>query len=261
MGAKLASLALLSALTAVAGCRRDGLVKPPNDLPVATARITMVNGMPADAFTMEGEIAVPFAGTPVQVTLDGSQSVDDDGAITQYRWFSGTMAMTRGRLVPEGEQPTWPADEMSPTVTLGEGAWSFTLWVVDNDGAISEPATVSITVGEPMEPVMPDAGGGGVEECVAAVVPDVPEACRMCICDIDDMCRMNVVQSACDAACWALISCVGTNCPDFATMAMMGDYSCLTGNCMAQLTAAMSGPTPMGATPAGACARMCPDEC
>jgi hypothetical protein len=262
MSSKLVSLTLLSVLTLIAGCRRDNLVKPPNDVPEAVARITAVNGQPADQFIVEGELAVPFDGNPVQVTLDGTQSIDDDGRVATYRWFSGTAAMGGGRLVPEGQDQTWPPDEASPTVTVGEGEWTFALWVVDNEGSTSEPATVTITVGEPMEPPMMDAGGGGgPEECVAMVVPEVPEACRMCICGIDDMCRMAVVATACDAACWALISCVGANCPDFAAMAMMSDFSCLTGNCMAELTAAQGGATPMGATPAGACARMCPAEC
>lgn len=67
------------------------------------------------------------------VTLDGSLSSDTDGTITGYAW-------------------TWSDDNASgptPTVRLPDGTTVVTLIVTDDDGASSDPATVSITVEPP----------------------------------------------------------------------------------------------------------------
>jgi hypothetical protein len=237
------AIALL-AIATIAGCRENPLIPEGNSKPQANA---------GDDMTLD------FSGTPVTVELDGRGSSDDDGEIVEYVWLSGTplpaqdagMGMEPvvpgGRLVPEGEEATWPDDEARPTVVLGEGVWNFSLWVRDDSGALSAPDSVTIFVGSSADPVA---------ECAATVASVVADPCKECLCGLDDMCKMAVAETACNADCWALISCVGANCPDFAAMAAMMDYTCLTTNCSAELAAGMA-----GATPAGACARMCPEAC
>jgi hypothetical protein len=66
----------------------------------------------------------------LSVRLDGGGSFDPDGAVSGWRW-AGT--------------PT-AADQPTPVVTLGEGLHPFTLVVVDDQGAESGPATVTINV-------------------------------------------------------------------------------------------------------------------
>jgi hypothetical protein len=157
------------------------------------------------------------------------------------------------RLVPAGAPPNWPGAAAQPQVELGEGIWSFSLWVTDNQGAVSQPDTIKITVGQVVDPA--------VTQCAANVLPTEPAACSMCLCSQTgtqgDMCRAAVTADKCDQSCWNLINCVAGNCPDFAKMAAMmpPDYSCLTTNCSAYL----SGST--GATPATPCFTACTAEC
>jgi hypothetical protein len=232
------ALLCAAAIVASIGCRENPLVPDGNILPTANAGPDQM---------------LDYAGSPVTVMLNGSASTDDDGVIQTYRWLSGDLAPDGGvgdRAVPAGAPANWPDDGMNPSVVLDQGRYRFSLWVTDDEGATSEPDTVEISV-----------GSDPVQECIAGVVPAVATACTTCMCGLDDMCRAQVVETACDATCWALIQCIGANCPDFAAMAAMADYSCLMANCMAQFTASQGGATPAGATPAGACARRCPTEC
>jgi len=254
-------LAIVALLLAAApfGCREDPLIKPPNLAPVADARVIR-DGASINARTDGGSaaLAFDFTGTPVAITLDGSQSYDPDGTIVTYRWLSGTLQPEGGtpspddsgtmhRWVPPGEAPNWPGDMMQPQVSLGEGIWSFTLWVVDNGGAISEPDTIKITIGSVVDPV--------VQKCADQVVMTEPAMCRQCVCKQSDICRAAVTPDKCGQACWNLINCVAANCPDFTAMAAMGDYSCLTANCAAYT----GGST--GATPVAPCFNACPADC
>lgn len=84
---------------------------------------------------------IPFNGEPVTVTLDGSGSSDPDGKIEAYIWLSADLAAEGGRSGPD------PDDVVSPSVTLGQGTWTFTLWVKDDEGSVSDPDSVVITVG------------------------------------------------------------------------------------------------------------------
>ena len=275
------SILLACTLAALCAACSDNPVIPdePNRRPVADARIR-VDGKALDEHVDGGAEAlkVPLAaGTDsVEVTLDATKSTDADGKVTTYRWLSATsvpdggigalsymmgetVKNAGGRYVPESELGAapgarkgvadWPEDVERPKVELGEGAWSFSLWVTDDDGAISNPDTITILVGEA-------ASGGGPEvaACVADVLSTVPEACSTCLCGIES-CRATVVESACNADCWGLIQCIGAMCPDFASMAAMMDFSCVTTNCSAFLAGATA------ATPAGMCIRMCPAEC
>jgi hypothetical protein len=260
---QIASLALALGLTAVASsCREDPLIKPANQIPIADARVIRDGKSINERTNGPAALTYPFTGTPVTITLDASNSYDPDGTIATYRWLSGTLAGDGGteggtpppndagvahRSTPPGEAPNWPGAVIKPQVELGEGIWSFTLWVIDDGGEISQPDTVKITIGTVVDPV--------VQQCADHVVSTEPEACKQCLCKQGDMCRTAVTADACDQTCWNLINCVAANCPDFAAMAKMSDYSCLTANCSAYT----GGVT--GATPATPCFTACPSDC
>ena len=146
------------------GCQLDPTIDEFNGLPIADAKV-LINGVAMDQ-KPDGSIAelnVPFDGTPVAVTLDGTASQDPDGQITGYRWLSGTRIPDAGaprpwlpdagtpvpfwRSVPAGEASSWPSDEAMPTVVLGEGTFSFSLWVLDDRGGWSSPDTIRFSVG------------------------------------------------------------------------------------------------------------------
>jgi hypothetical protein len=235
---QIGSLALALALVAVASsCREDPLIKPANQIPIADARVIR-DGMSINERMDGGAAALtyPFTGAPVAITLDGSNSYDTDGTIVTYRWLSGTLpgdAGTEGgtpppndagvvhRFTPPGEAATWPGEGMQRQVELGEGIWWFSLWVIDNDGAVSQPDAIKITIGAVVDPV--------VQQCADHVVST--------------------------ETCWNLVNCVAANCPDFAAMAAKMDYSCLTANCSAYTGG--SG----GATPVAPCFNACPNDC
>lgn len=279
MARHLTLLCGLLACSLLAACTDNAVVPDsPNRRPVADARIR-VDGKAVDEKVDAEALKIPLAAgvDSVEVTLDATESTDADGKVTSYRWLSATsvpdggvgalsytgamgVVSAGGRFVPGaepgGDKPgaregvaDWPEDVERPVVELGEGAWSFSLWVTDDDGAVSSPDTVTVLVGDA-------ASGGGpeVEACIADVLDSVPEECSRCLCGIES-CRATVAETACNADCWGLIQCIGTMCPDFAAMAMAMDFSCVTTNCSAFLAGATA------ATPAGMCIRMCPAEC
>lgn len=231
-------------------------VPDPNPLPLADARV--VDPMGASVFT---PVMFPFAGSPVAVTLDGRASTDANGSIIEYRW---RVTNTAGESVEaKGAAPM-------ATVMLGEGVWYATLWVTDNQKAVgTSDTTAAITIGMPMA-AMGGAGGtsGGAgmgaagmgsalsaEECSAMVIPALSDTCKTCLCGMEN-CRSAVISSACGPGCWALIRCLGINCPTFA---MDMNVTCLATNCGAEYSMYMS--EPQGATAAGPCAVMCRTEC
>jgi hypothetical protein len=233
----------------VGACRQQVIIDP-NDAPIADARAVD----PATNMATETMINVPYAGAPVTVTLDGTSSSDKEGPVAGYVWLSGQPADPDAgteRFLPEGQAAGWPGDSARVDVTLDEGSWLFNLWVRDADGFISEPDTILVNVGT--DPVA---------ECMDNIVDAVSEPCRMCMCAMET-CRAAVVESACDAACWGLIQCVGATCPNYMEMIAMGDTSCFTMPtlCGMAYAANMAGGTPMGTMAAGACARACPMDC
>lgn len=146
------------------GCSSDPLIDSPNEAPIADAKV-IVNGMAMEQ-ARDGSIAAltfPFTGAPVMVTLDGTGSRDPDGEIVSYRWLSGTRIPDAGaprpwtpdagvpapfwRVPAAGGERPWPAPVAAPSVELGEGAWAFTLWVADDDGAWSSSDTIRFTIG------------------------------------------------------------------------------------------------------------------
>ncbi len=246
------TLVILAMLLALAGCRENQIVDP-NNSPVARAEV-------------KGEDAVSpgeyeFDDTEVTLTLDGGDSEDRDGDLTDYVWISGTLdpGGSGGRYIPDGEDPDWPDDGEETEVTLEEGFWTFHLYVTDNEGSVSSPATVNIKVGDPPPLPMPGgdmAAGSGdgadatPEECVevAGAIEGISDSCAECTCNNGGTCAADV--AACDETCWGLINCVATECAGDGT-----DIPCITGACMAFLGAATQ------ATAAGACAAECTAEC
>jgi hypothetical protein len=150
----LRALSLLVALCMLgSGCRQTYVDADNNRLPVALARAIDTNGEPADS-TVNNDFGpiYPFDGEAVEETLDGSGSSDMDGKIVSYRWL-GTSVLDAGVgfNLPEGEESGWPDDVKQPVVMLGEGRWSFSLWVTDDKGAISNPSEIHLIVGEAPE--------------------------------------------------------------------------------------------------------------
>lgn len=145
----LLALAIVLPAAAMSGCRANPQVNP-RRVPIAVAEVTGsgVEPLIIDDAGVSGQYVVEFDGDPVEITLDGSESTDADGAIVSYRWLSATTQPDAGgRLVPSGEDDNWPADRRRSEVTLDEGTWSFSLWVIDNDGLVSDQVVVTIRVG------------------------------------------------------------------------------------------------------------------
>lgn len=166
-----------------------------------------------------------YDGSPVTVKLDGSGSNDPDGTVASYRWLSGTRPKDgNGRIGPD------PEDVASPTVTLDRGEWIFTLWVTDDEGAVSDPSTVLIKVGMEITPEQM-ACFDFVPEMDGVPQEGVPkDDCKLCLCGIDDMCRAATM--TCDKSCWDFYACVQNNCGDLlADMTALAD--CVRANCSA----------------------------
>jgi hypothetical protein len=144
----------------------------------------------------------PFTGSPVTVTLDGSMSVDEDGAIVTYRWLSADTADGG-----PGRADIDPDDVVSPMLTLGEGTWNFMLVAIDDDGVVSVPDNVTIKIGTGLS--------RDEELCIMDATPSIDPVCTTCVCTTDAMCRELLV--ACDAPCWTFYTCVENNCVQFTT--------------------------------------------
>ena len=121
-----------------------------------TVKIT-VNQPPTANAGMDQTVTLAVGETNIDVTLDGSGSIDPDlgGSIITYDW-TGT---------PD------PDNSVSPTVNLSAGTYSFTLRVTDNYDAVSTADTVTITVelpvigGDPHASITEYAGPETCLEC------------------------------------------------------------------------------------------------
>lgn len=266
---------LLSALGMLAaiGCDPTLAVPEANRAPVADARV----------MGMEGQNAVvDYNGSPVEVTLDGSNSKDLDGKIKTYRWLSGlkvggNMAAAGSgaagsmgaagragaagmaaldedggvdqgggnRVVPAGQKDDWPDDVAQPKVTLTEGDYVFVLWVIDNKNVVSAPSTLKVTVRKPLSPA--------VQACTEKVYSEVSTACKACVCGASDACQGSITtESVCDATCWGFLSCIATKCPTYVPG---GDTGCLVNMCSSLLAGAT------GAQMIAPCITPCRAEC
>jgi len=238
---------ILCALLAAQGCLKDETLDT-NRVPIAHARAVGNNGEVVDA-TVDGGVAAlmfMFDGDPIEVTLDGTASTDLDGEVASYDWRYVAPAADGG--VPASgfwsQVPSLdPNDVARPKVLLPMGTHTFTLWVTDDDGAVSVPDSITIKV-----------GGDPVQECIDGSAPELDDTCKQCLCSQEgatgDTCRTGV--PGCNGACWGLIGCIGAMCPTF-TMDM--DTQCVIDNCATFL----GGMT--GAMAAGACISPCVAEC
>jgi hypothetical protein len=164
LGRLLPCLALLS----TAACSRFVIENEP---PVAEIQV-IVNGAVFDT-----KDPIPFAGTPVAITLDSSRSNDDDGSIVKYLWLQTDVPPNVRYDAGVMNLNSFTGDPMpvaSPQVMLGEGTYQYSLWVTDNEGVVSEPATVEFTVKTPTN-YMPDPA------CKMNYMSDIPE-CVDCVC-------------------------------------------------------------------------------
>jgi hypothetical protein len=198
--------ALLTVIAASSGCR---------DAPLAE---NVNSNMAPVAFAGDMQV-LEYTGSPVTVTLDGSGSTDPDGDVVDYRWFNGNAPPDggMGRVEPD------PDDVEKPTVTLEAGVWTFTLFVYDNDGGISQPSAVTIMVGSVVAPE--------VTECVDGALQTIAEECRTCVCGLSDMCRTAI--AACDQPCWDFYTCVQNQCGEFVGTDEAGLMTCVRANCSA----------------------------
>jgi hypothetical protein len=148
-------LSLIAICVLASGCRKTYVDVGSNRLPKAVARAIDTSGMAVDSTVNNGLGPIyPFDGQPVEVKLDGTASSDMDGKIVEYRWLgTGLLDGGAGRVEPEGEEASWPGDVAQPSVKLDEGTWSFSLWVTDDEGSVSNPSEITLFVGD-----APDAG-------------------------------------------------------------------------------------------------------
>jgi hypothetical protein len=160
---------------------------------------------------------------------------------------AGGGPAVENRWIPSGEEPGWPEDVEQPTVMLDQGVWSFTLWVIDNRGRISDPSTVTITVSPPLAPE--------VKACVDTVLPSVNRSCATCVCGVSNACRSAANMSMCGASCWGLLNCIATKCPDYTKNP--NDTTCLTANCLMYLSDGATGAMAIGSCITGSCSSDC----
>jgi len=111
--------------------------------------------------TIASSDTIAFKGDPIKITLDGQGSSDADGEVVEYAWARTDVpasARASDSGIAEDEDggintsvPPFtgdPAPKAVTEVTLkAAGKYRFSLWVTDNDGAVSTPASVTLTVG------------------------------------------------------------------------------------------------------------------
>ncbi|MDH5674459.1 MAG: hypothetical protein OEZ06_20195 [Myxococcales bacterium] len=206
-------------------------------------------------------------GGEVAVTLDASNSLDEDGSVESYRWIR-TDVSAEARLMGDDREVD-PADETksSITVSLPLGAHRYSLWVTDNEGAVSSPATVTLNI-------------VSTAACKAAYGSD-NDACASCMCQASDGpegmsgCRTEVTNcldnpdDTWTTLCTAVVVCAGmTGCESAGCYAddtckaeldmAVADYGGFPAGCQVGPTEA---PCP-AATALGACqTEKCADVC
>jgi hypothetical protein len=157
---------VLTVLTglALSGCLR---VKIDNKPPMA--EIWLNGAAVAKSGSPAATVTIPYAGAPVSLvldgSLDGSKSYDPDGVVTSFKWQrTDVPAASRwadgGVPPPDSGLPMFSPTEDPPSgnsasLNLDKGKARYSLWVMDNTGTISAPATVTLNVAEPMMMMAP----------------------------------------------------------------------------------------------------------
>src|SRR5262245_20616961 len=116
-----------------------------NKPPVAVAK-AVLGGTPVADLTKPLETP----GGPLAVTLDGRGSFDPDGSIKSALWLRTdvppTVRFAGNKMVDDGSGAMFtgdpPAGNAAPTMNLDIGKHKFSLWVTDNEGRVSRPATL-----------------------------------------------------------------------------------------------------------------------
>ncbi|MEW8257017.1 MAG: PKD domain-containing protein, partial [Candidatus Thiodiazotropha taylori] len=121
--------------------------KPVNEVPVADAGVDQTHQL-------------QVGQSSLTVTLDGSGSMDPDGSVVSYVWDGSPN----------------PADTASPSVTLAEGSYEFTLMVEDNLGEISVSDSVWITVNA----ATTEPPATAAEAHASIVIYEGPSTCISC---------------------------------------------------------------------------------
>lgn len=241
---------------AVAGCVA---MKADNKPPIAQVDISGTTAPMGVSTAKSGDktiitATIPFMGAPVPVTLDGTKSTDPDGAITTYKWlrtdfpaasrFAGDAGPPPDSGLPmfTGDPPSGPTASTIMVTLSAPGKYRYSLWVQDDYGAYSAPATVVVQIGVPPPKFvpMPDmmctdkymSPKKGCAECVCT-----PTAMGGCL-DAANTC-LNNTDPMFSTLCSAALACVsGKTCTGTACFTKANP-------CMAELTAAA---TYMGGT-------------
>ena len=132
-------------------------VESPNQLPVANAGPDLVVA-PGETFT-----------------LDGSRSTDSDGSITGYYWWHYTYISSsdnwKFRYLGFSRTPTWNLTAETPESNPADKTY-YHLRVIDDDGDLSRFDAVRVTVIEPFEVPIANAGPDQVVASGATVTLD-----------------------------------------------------------------------------------------
>ena len=168
---------VLLALLAGSACSEFAVKNKP---PIALAK-AVVGGTPVADLTKPIDST---DGGPVAVTLDGRGSFDPDGSIKSALWLRTdvppTVRFAGNKMVDDGSGTAFmgdpPAGNPAPTMMLPIGKHKFSLWVTDNDGRVSKPATLKFEV-KMASNYHPDPA------CMAAYgMVNANAACVECVC-------------------------------------------------------------------------------
>lgn len=141
LGVYAGSLGLTATAAAFVTAARAVDSQAPNTALLGRAAVEYLLGGFYQSETMPNQPPVANAGPDQTVTagsngdisvqLDGSASLDPDGAVVGYTWFEGATVISTAQ---------------KPQITRPPGTYTFTLYVTDNQGANSDGDDVDVTV-------------------------------------------------------------------------------------------------------------------
>jgi hypothetical protein len=162
-------LALLAAIGMTAACTALDIENTP---PVAVATLVTPIGELGYIELNNGDSAT--------VELSGAASTDLDGTVASHYWRRTDITRAERFGIGDAGMPSGdlfdPGPGASKTLTLPQGTYRYSLWVTDDDGAVSEPSSISMQVGPAY---IPDP------TCVEGY-PHFEPACEQCFCSPSD---------------------------------------------------------------------------